>query len=129
MSLDVGNDGKTGFFAVFDGHGGKEVAKFVALKMVRGCNVVKCESTSLFSSLRNAVTSAHASPSMHSRKMRQRQRYHVQVDLSGRGQRRRPNQPEAASCLADADSCDHALRRQTELVQTRAGRGVTCRRR
>jgi serine/threonine protein phosphatase PrpC len=35
MSLDVGNDGKTGFFAVFDGHGGKEVAKFVALKMVR----------------------------------------------------------------------------------------------
>jgi serine/threonine protein phosphatase PrpC len=34
MSLDVGNDGKTGFFAVFDGHGGKEVAKFVALKMV-----------------------------------------------------------------------------------------------
>lgn len=35
MSLDVGQDGKTGFFAVFDGHGGKEVAKFVALKMVR----------------------------------------------------------------------------------------------
>jgi len=34
MSLDVGTDGKTGFFAVFDGHGGKEVAKFVALKMV-----------------------------------------------------------------------------------------------
>lgn len=40
MSLDVGNDGKTGFFAVFDGHGGKEVAKFVALKMVGifGCS-------------------------------------------------------------------------------------------
>lgn len=39
MSLDVGSDGKTGFFAVFDGHGGKEVAKFAALKMVRGCGL------------------------------------------------------------------------------------------
>ena len=36
MSLDLGGDGRTGFFAVFDGHGGKEVAKFVALKMVSG---------------------------------------------------------------------------------------------
>ena len=35
VALNVENEPTTGFFAVFDGHGGKEVAKFAALYMVR----------------------------------------------------------------------------------------------
>lgn len=36
VSLDVDGSTKTGFFGVFDGHGGKEVALFTAFHMVSG---------------------------------------------------------------------------------------------
>ena len=50
--LDL-DSAKSGFFGVFDGHGGKEVAKFSALYLVRGLlphlpltwdNLVLCDS-------------------------------------------------------------------------------------
>jgi len=43
--LDVDDSGKptgVGFFGVFDGHGGKEVAKFAAKYMVRHSRKVPC---------------------------------------------------------------------------------------
>ncbi len=45
--LDVDSTSRTGFFAVFDGHGGKEVAKFCASHLVGDVLCVSAAQVSL----------------------------------------------------------------------------------
>ena len=107
MSLDVGNDGKTGFFAVFDGHGGKEVAKFVALKMV-SLLVATC--------LAAAAAAAAAAASMGQ----------LTVLLAASTPGTLPR--EGCGMLLQQHAVPAAHARPRSWCGQRAGRGTTCRR-